>query len=98
MWCMQHSVNAVLGVFCTWLVLATCPGNPPAVWFLAGGLVWFGSTPGQKPDHTVLAGLLVGLDINPRFFGWVYHTVEPHFRELRTWAPIKYLNSDRITI
>jgi len=31
-------------------------------------------------------------------FGWVLHAAEPYFRELSTWAPIKYLSSDCITI
>jgi len=50
------------------------------------------------PARFVLAELLPGPDINPRFFGRVQHTAEPHFCELRTLAPNKYLSWDCITI
>ena len=43
-------------------------------------------------------GLLPGPDINPRFFGRVLPTLEPHFRKLQTLAPIQDLRSDRIII
>jgi len=46
----------------------------------------------------VLTGLLPGPDINLRFFGRVLHTAEPHIGEFNSFAPIKYLSSDRITI
>jgi len=36
------------------LVLATGPGNPPAVRFLASGLVWFGSFVRGSPLIAVL--------------------------------------------
>jgi hypothetical protein len=39
-------------------VLATGPVNPPAVWFLAGGSVWFGSKPGQNPDPHCVGGVV----------------------------------------
>jgi len=60
----------------------------------------FGSVPdpSKKPKHTVLVGLVPGPDINLQFFGQVYHTAKPHFRELSTLAPIKYLSCNRITI
>jgi len=48
--------------------------------------------PSKKPNRSVLARLVPGPDINPQFFGRVYHTAEPHFRELSTLAPIKYLS------
>jgi len=47
------------------LVLATGPGTPPAVQFLAGRLVRFGFKPGKKTNRIVLAGLLPGPDIKP---------------------------------
>jgi len=40
------------------IVLATGPGNPPAVRFLAGGSVRFGSLPGQKPEPRCLGGFV----------------------------------------
>jgi hypothetical protein len=33
-----------------YVVLATRLGNPPTVWVLTGGLVGFGSRPGQEPN------------------------------------------------
>jgi hypothetical protein len=38
-------------------VLATGPGNPPAVRVWAAKTGWFGSRPGQKPDLLTLGGL-----------------------------------------
>jgi hypothetical protein len=40
------------------VVLATSPGNPPVVQRLAGGLVWFGSRPGQQLDLFCLRGFV----------------------------------------
>jgi hypothetical protein len=78
------------------VVLATGPGNPPAVRFLAGGSVRFGSLPGQKPNRYVLAGLLPGPNRNPVFFGRVGTGPRVHFAVPTFLAPIKYLSSDRI--
>jgi hypothetical protein len=70
------------------LVLATAPGYPAAVRVGTGtvALVLFWNRQGTKPH------------LKPQFFGRVLHTAKPHFRELRTLAPVKYLSSDRITI
>jgi len=38
--------------------IPTIPGNPPAVWVLTCGLVWFGSRPSQKPDPLCLGGVV----------------------------------------
>ena len=48
--------------------------------------VLFGSVPepAKNPTRCVFVGLLPGPDINPRFFGRVLPTAEPHFRELRS--------------
>jgi len=43
-------------------------------------------------------GLLPGPDRTLRFFGRVLQEAEPHFCELSTLAPIKYLSYDHITI
>ena len=51
------------------LLLATGPGNRPAVQVLAGGSVQFGSRPGQKPDPLLSADLLPGPGIYPEVFG-----------------------------
>jgi hypothetical protein len=40
-----------------YLVLATGPGNPPAVRFFASGSVRFVSKPGQKPEPQCLGGV-----------------------------------------
>jgi len=55
------------------VVLATGPGNVPAVRVLTGGSVQFGSVPdpAQNPTCFVLAGLLPGPDIEPQVFDWV---------------------------
>jgi len=50
------------------LVLATGPGNPPAVRVLTGGSV---PDPAKNPTHCCLGGLLPGPDIEPRVFGRV---------------------------
>jgi len=34
------------------------PGNSPAIQFLAGGLVWLGSSPIYKPDRLSLGGVV----------------------------------------
>jgi hypothetical protein len=61
------------------LVLATGPGNPPQVRVLTGGSVQFGSHLAKSPNRVVLAGLLPGPDINPRFFGRVVPGPRVHF-------------------
>jgi hypothetical protein len=55
-----------------------------------------GQEPPSNPTRSVLAGLLPGPDINPRFFGRV--EPGPRFRNTvpATLAPIKYLSYDRI--
>jgi len=81
-------------------VLATGPGNPPAVRFLPGGTVRFGSVPdpAKNPNPLVLAGLIPGPDIEP----WVLAGLEPDhgFKYIvpTPLAPIMYLSSDRIVI
>ena len=52
----------------------------------------------KNPTYSVLAGLLTRPDVNLWFFGWVYHTAEPHFWELRSLASIMYLSFDPIRI
>jgi hypothetical protein len=55
-----------------------------------------GQEPPSNPTRSVLAGLLPGPDINPRFFGRV--EPGPRFRNMvpATLTPIKYLSYDRI--
>jgi len=50
------------------LVLATGPGNPPAVQFLTGGYVRFGSLPGQKPEPLCLGGFVTWNEPKPCVF------------------------------
>jgi len=50
------------------LVLATGPGNPPAVRVLTGGSVRFGSKPGQKPDPLCLGGFVTRTGHKPAVF------------------------------
>jgi hypothetical protein len=61
-----------------------------------------GPCPGQElPSNlsrSVLAGLLPGQDINPRFFGRVEPGPQFHITVHATLAPIKHSSSDRITI
>jgi len=57
-----------------------------------------GQEPPSNPTCSVLAGLLPGPDINPRFFGRVEPGPRFHITVPATVAPIKYLSSDRITI
>jgi len=54
------------------LLLATGPGNRPAVQVLAGGSVQFGSRPGQKPDPLHLGGFITRTRHIPGGFwpGW----------------------------
>jgi len=79
-------------------VLATGPGNPPAVRFLAGSSVWFcsGRYPAKNPTHYGLAGLLLGPNRNRVFVGRVGTGPQVHFAVPTFLAPIKYLSSDRI--
>ena len=79
-------------------MLASGPGNPPAFRVWTGNAVRFGSRPVQKPDQHCLGGVVTKTRPNTTVFGWVLHTAEPHFRELRTLGPIKYLSCDWITI
>jgi len=65
------------------VVLATGPGNPPAVRVLNGGSVRFGSRTGQKLDPRCLGGV-------------VTRTVVPFCGSYYTLAPIKYLSFDHI--
>jgi hypothetical protein len=76
-----------------WLVLATGPGNPPAVRFLAGGS---GRYPAKNRNRYVLAGLLPGPNRNPVFFGRVGTGPLVYFAVPTFLATIKYLSSDRI--
>jgi hypothetical protein len=59
-----------------------------------------GPSPGQEPPSnptcSVLAGLLPGLDINPRIFGRVEPGPQFHITVPATSLPIKYLSSDHI--
>jgi hypothetical protein len=92
----------------THVVLATGPGNPAAVRFLAGGSVQFSSVqfsavqfgsvrcPAKNSNRDVLAGLLPGPDRNPLFFGRVETGPRVHFAVPTFLAPIKYLSSDHI--
>jgi len=61
-----------------------------------------GPGPGQEPpsnlSRSVLAGLLPGPDITLRIFGRVEPGPRFHIMLPATFAPIKYLSSDRITI
>jgi len=57
-----------------------------------------GQEPPSNPTRSVLAGLLPGSDINPRFFGRVEPGPLFHITVPPTFAPIKYLSSDRVTI
>ena len=74
------------------------PRNLPAVQVWTGKMVRFASGPVQKPNPPLLGGFVTWTGYKPAVFWRVLHTVEPHFRELRTLAPIKYLGSDSITI
>jgi len=98
-WLIQNiSVTHLLAQW--WVVLATGPGNPPEVRFLAGGSVRFGSVPdhANNPTRFVLAGLLPGPDINPRVFGLggtaplfdftVLSTGAQHWPQLSIWVLI----------
>jgi hypothetical protein len=82
----------------THAVLATGPGNPPAVRFLAGGSVRFCLVRylAKNLNRYVLAGLLPRPDRNPVFFGRVGTGPRVHFAVPTFLAPIKYLSSDRI--
>jgi len=55
-----------------------------------------GQEPPSNPNHFVLAGLLPGPDINPRFHGRVEPGLRFHFTVPTPFAPIKYLSSDCI--
>jgi hypothetical protein len=50
------------------LVLATGPGNPPAVQLLAGGSILFGSLPSQKPHLLCVAGFVARTRHKPAVF------------------------------
>jgi len=50
------------------LVLATGPGNPPAVRFLAGGSVRFGSRPVQKTELRCIGGVETRTGHKPAVF------------------------------
>jgi hypothetical protein len=50
------------------LVLATGPGNLPAVRVLTGGSVRFGALPGQKPDPRWLGGFVTRTGHKPAVF------------------------------
>jgi len=75
-------------VECTGVVLATAPGYPARVQLGTGilALVQFWNRHGTSPH------------LQPQFFGRVLPTAERHLRQLRTFAPIKYWSSDRITL
>jgi hypothetical protein len=60
-------------------------GNPPAVRVLISGSV---PDPAKNLTRFVLAGLLPGLHINPRFFGQVVSGPQFHIMVPATWAPI----------
>jgi len=51
-----------------YLVSATGPGNPPAVQFLAGGLVRFGLLPGQNPEPLCLGWIVTRTEPKPCVF------------------------------
>jgi len=50
------------------VVLATGPGNPPAVRFLAGGSVRSGSLPSQKPEPLCLGRSVTQTEPKPCVF------------------------------
>ena len=50
------------------LVLATSPGNPPAVRVFPGGSVQFGSLPAQEPEPLCLGGFVARTGPKP----WVF--------------------------
>jgi hypothetical protein len=74
-------------------------------WLRGFGLGWNrpeGPCPGQElpsnPTRSVLAGLLPGPDINPRFLAGLNPDRGSIFAVPATFASIKYLSSDRMTI
>jgi hypothetical protein len=71
------------------LVLATGPGNPPAVRVLTGGSVRFGSRPGQKPDPLCLGGFVTrtGHRTAGIWPGW-NRTAVPNIRFLLLWLQL----------
>jgi len=82
------------------VVLATGPGNPPAVCVFTGGLVQFGLLPSHKPNPRCLGGFFTRTGHKPAVF-WpgCTRTASPfHHSSILppNVAPIKYLSSDRI--
>ena len=82
------------------LVLAMGSGNPPAVWCLPSGLVWFGPRPGQKPNLLCLGRVVTQTGHKPAVFclGWNWPAV-PYYSSYNfgsTLASIKFLGSDWI--
>ena len=82
------------------VVLATGPGNPPVVWFLASGLVWFGSSAGQTPDPLCLGGVVTRTGHKPVICwpGWNPPMILYYgsYNFANSLAPIKFSGSDRI--
>ena len=84
----------------TWIVLAKCPGNTPAVRLLARDSGRFGSRYGQIPDPLCLGEFVTRTGYKSTGF-WpdLTRTLVPFYRSYdfaSTLAPIKYLSSDRI--
>ena len=81
------------------IVLATGPGNLPAVRFLASDSVRFGSRPGQKPDLLCVGGSVTRTGHKPAVFwpGW-NQPVVPYYVSYNfgsSLALIQFLGSDR---
>ena len=70
-------------------VLATGPGNPPAVLVLTGGSVLFGSRPGQKPYPLCLGGFVTSTGHRSAGIwpGW-NRTAVPIIRFLLVWLQL----------
>jgi hypothetical protein len=63
---------------------------------VAGGSVRLGSKPGQKPEPHCLGGVVTRTGHKPAVFGRVVPGPRFHCTVPATFAPIKYLSSDRI--
>jgi hypothetical protein len=77
-WFMKKADRKV-NIYYPSLVSATGPGNPPAVRFMAGGLVRFSSPTGQKPDPHCVGGVVTATGYIPAGFGQVVPRPWFHF-------------------
>jgi hypothetical protein len=68
LWSGSWSADTCTMLSMQWLMLATGPGYPPGVRALTGSSVWFGSSPGQKPEPLCLGVFVTRSGQKPAVF------------------------------